>query len=250
MTAAGRAQTVGSLCPLVRAKNAGPFRLTIDCFCADAAAYRRLAEALSAAVVAAAFGIAAARVRRFALEELGVLKFSLPRPCTQGAVGDRDLHGAQWALLLARLRLPAAGTPGAAAAADDAARRLATVTLLVGDYDEAIGWFAQALGFELLEDAPDPARAGKRWVRMAPPGGRGAALLLARATDAAQRSRIGGQSGGRVAFFLETDDFALSHARMRERGVRFVEAPRLEPYATVAVFEDLYGNRWDLIEPR
>jgi catechol 2,3-dioxygenase-like lactoylglutathione lyase family enzyme len=127
-------------------------------------------------------------------------------------------------------------------------RRIALVTLVVADYDEAIAWYTGALGFELLEDSP--RGEGKRWVRVAPRGAGATALLLARAADDHQRTRVGDQTGGRVGFFLETDDFARDHAAMRARGVRFVEAPRQEDYGTVAVFEDLYGNRWDLLEMR
>lgn len=124
--------------------------------------------------------------------------------------------------------------------------RIAHVTLLVEDYDSGIAFFTGALGFELLEDtllAP-----GRRWVRVAPPGG-GAALLLARPSTPEQQAALGRQLGGRVGFFLETDDFARDHARMLGAGVRFREAPRQEPYGRVAVFEDLSGNSWDLIEP-
>ena len=118
-------------------------------------------------------------------------------------------------------------------------------TLLVDEYDRASSFFVEQLGFELLEDTPlTPA---KRWVVVAPAGA-GAALLLARAVEDAQRAAIGRQAGGRVFLFLETDDFARDHAAYLARGVRFVEQPRSEPYGTVAVFEDLYGNRWDLIE--
>lgn len=124
---------------------------------------------------------------------------------------------------------------------------LALVTLVVRDYDEAIAWYTQALGFELREDTP--LGGGKRWVTVAPRGGDGTGLLLAQAADERQRERVGDATGGRVAFFLHTDDFARDHAAMQARGVRFVEAPRHEPYGTVAVFEDLYGNRWDLLEP-
>lgn len=127
-------------------------------------------------------------------------------------------------------------------------RRLATVTLVVRDYDEAIGWFCDRLGFALVEDTD--LGGGRRWVRVAPSTQAGACLLLARAATDAQRAAIGRQGGGRVAFFLETDDFAGDHARFSAAGVRFREAPRREPYGTVAVFEDLCGNRWDLIEPR
>lgn len=121
-----------------------------------------------------------------------------------------------------------------------------SITLVVADYDEAIAWYADKLGFELLEDAP--RESGKRWVRVAPPGSAGTALLLAQAANDAQRSRVGNQTGGRVGFFLHTDDFAHDFARMTAKGVRFFEAPRNEAYGTVAVFEDLYGNRWDLLE--
>ncbi len=123
-------------------------------------------------------------------------------------------------------------------------QRLALTALLVADYDPAIAWFTEALGFTLVEDVDQGG--GKRWVVVAPPGGSG--LLLARAADADQRAMIGRQGGGRVFLFLETDDFARDHARMTAAGVRFLETPRREPYGTVAVFEDLSGNRWDLIE--
>ncbi|GHH47560.1 MULTISPECIES: VOC family protein [Gammaproteobacteria] len=126
-------------------------------------------------------------------------------------------------------------------------RRLALVTLVVADYDEAIAWFTGKLGFELVQDL-DQGR--KRWVVVAPPGGRGAGLLLARASDEAQRARIGDQTGGRVGFFLHTDDFWRDYRAMRGHGVEFLEEPREEPYATVAVFRDLYGNTWDLLEPK
>ncbi len=126
-------------------------------------------------------------------------------------------------------------------------RRIALVTLVVADYDEAIAWYTGKLGFQLLEDI-DQGR--KRWVVVGPTDGSSAALLLARASDAEQRSRIGNQTGGRVGFFLNTDDFRRDHAAMTERGVQFLEAPREEPYATVAVFRDLYGNTWDLLEPK
>ena len=125
---------------------------------------------------------------------------------------------------------------------------LARVALLVRDYDEAIAWFVDRLGFVLLEDTP--LSATKRWVLVAPPGARETALLLARAATPDQAAAVGRQGGGRVFLFLHTDDFARDHAAMTARGVRFVEAPRDEPYGTVAVFEDLYGNRWDLVERR
>jgi catechol 2,3-dioxygenase-like lactoylglutathione lyase family enzyme len=126
--------------------------------------------------------------------------------------------------------------------------RLGLVTLVVREYDEAIAFFVDLLGFELVEDTA--LDEGKRWVVVAPPGGRGAALLLARAATGRERERVGDQTGGRVALFLFTDDFAGDHQRMLAAGVIFLEPPRHEPYGTVAVFEDLYGNRWDLIEDR
>ena len=127
-------------------------------------------------------------------------------------------------------------------------QRLATVALLVRDYDEAIAWFTGVLGFALREDSP--RENGKRWVVVGPRDGAGAALLLARAADDEQRAQVGRQAGGRVGLFLETDDFAATHAAMRERGVRFLEEPRHEAYGSVAVFADLYGNRWDLLQMR
>ncbi|MFF2191786.1 VOC family protein [Streptomyces sp. NPDC058157] len=124
---------------------------------------------------------------------------------------------------------------------------IALTTLVVRDYDEAIDFYTRALGFELAEDTPRPD--GSRWVVVRPPGAKEAALLLARAKDDAQRARVGDQTGGRVGFFLHTADFAADHARMTAEGVRFLEEPRHEPYGSVAVFEDLYGNRWDLLQP-
>ncbi|MFB8774325.1 VOC family protein [Streptomyces broussonetiae] len=127
-------------------------------------------------------------------------------------------------------------------------RRIALVTLVVDDYDEAIRFYTDALGFRLAEDTPRPD--GSRWVVVeAGPADAGAALLLARGKDDAQRARVGDQTGGRVGFFLHTDDFARDHARMLAAGVTFLETPRHEPYGTVAVFQDLYGNRWDLLQP-
>jgi catechol 2,3-dioxygenase-like lactoylglutathione lyase family enzyme len=125
--------------------------------------------------------------------------------------------------------------------------RIAHIALVVRDYDEAKSWFANALGFAVAEDTD--LGGGKRWVLMSPPGG-GSQLLLARAATPEQQAAIGNQSGGRVFLFLATEDFARDHARFEARGVSFLEAPRREAYGTVAVFEDLYGNRWDLIERR
>ncbi|MBJ2156284.1 VOC family protein [Variovorax sp. IB41] len=126
-------------------------------------------------------------------------------------------------------------------------RHLATVTLLVHDYDEAIRFFTEALRFDLLEDTP--RGAGKRWVVVALSRNAGATLLLAKAADDAQRAAVGNQAGGRVFLFLHTQDFAADHAHMKAHGVRFLEEPRHEPHGTVAVFQDLYGNRWDLLQP-
>jgi len=127
-------------------------------------------------------------------------------------------------------------------------RRVATVTLVVANYDEAIAWYVGRLGFQLIEDVD--LGGGKRWVTVAPANGQGARLLLAEAVDEAQRQSIGNQTGGRVFLFLETDDFVRDHATMLEKGVEFRETPRFEPYGTVAVFADLHGNLWDLIEPK
>ncbi|MFE2282986.1 VOC family protein [Streptomyces sp. NPDC059443] len=124
---------------------------------------------------------------------------------------------------------------------------IALTALVVRDYDEAIDFYTRALGFELAEDTERPD--GSRWVVVRPPGAKESALLLARAKDDAQRSRVGDQTGGRVGFFLYTDDFAADHARMTAEGVRFLEEPRHEPYGSVVVFQDLYGNRWDLLQP-
>lgn len=122
------------------------------------------------------------------------------------------------------------------------------MALVVRDYDEAIDWYTRVLGFELLEDTPREGQ--KRWVRIAPRGSQGACLLLARAVNDEQTSRIGNQTGGRVYLFLHTDDFARDHAHMTAQGAHFCEEPRHEDYGTVVVFQDLYGNRWDLIEPK
>lgn len=126
-------------------------------------------------------------------------------------------------------------------------RRIATVSLVVRDYDEAIAWFRDRLGFDLIEDVD--LGAGKRWVVVAAGSG-GARLLLAEPANDAQAARIGDQTGERVFLFLETDDFHRDHARMSDKGVRFRETPREEAYGRVAVFEDLYGNLWDLLEPK
>ena len=123
---------------------------------------------------------------------------------------------------------------------------VAMFTILVDDYDRGIAFYRDGLGLRLLDDTP--MGGGKRWVVLTGPGG--ARVLLAQATDEAQRAAIGNQTGGRVGFFLETDDFARDHADFIARGVIFREPPRYEPYGTVAVFEDPFGNGWDLIEPK
>jgi catechol 2,3-dioxygenase-like lactoylglutathione lyase family enzyme len=125
-------------------------------------------------------------------------------------------------------------------------RRLAAVAVLVRDYDEAIAWYSKILGFEVVEDRN--LSEDKRWVVLAQPGSGGSHLLLARADTPEQVAAIGNQSGDRVFLFLETDDFTRDHRAMRSAGVRFLEEPRHEDYGTVAVFLDLYGNKWDLIE--
>lgn len=124
-------------------------------------------------------------------------------------------------------------------------RFIGMVTLVVREYDEAIAWYTKVLGFSLVDDTA--LSQTKRWVVVAP-GSDGARLLLAKADDDTQNASIGNQTGGRVALFLHTDDFPVDHAKMVEAGVHFLEEPRHEPYGTVAVFEDLYGNKWDLLE--
>ncbi|MFT4000104.1 MAG: VOC family protein [Rhizobium sp.] len=120
------------------------------------------------------------------------------------------------------------------------------VALVVDDYDRAKAFYCDSLGFDCLQDEVQPE--GKRWVVVRPKGGEGAALLLAQAASDGQRAAIGNQTGGRVGFFLKTDDFARDHAAMLARGVMFREEPRHEVYGTVAVFADPYGNTWDLIQ--
>jgi len=127
-----------------------------------------------------------------------------------------------------------------------AAPRIATIALVVRGYDEAKAWYTTKLGFAVFADMP--MAEGKRWVVVGPENGE-TRLLLARAATAEQAARIGDQTGGRVFLFLETDDFDRDFHAMTARGVKFREAPRHEAYGTVAVFEDLYGNLWDLLEP-
>jgi len=123
------------------------------------------------------------------------------------------------------------------------------IALVVREYDEAIRFYVDTLGFTLVEDSYQPAQ-DKRWVLVAPPGSTGTALLLARAVNPEQVAVIGKQAAGRVFLFLETDDFERDYQALLAKGVTFVRPRKSEPYGTVAVFEDLYGNRWDLIERR
>ncbi len=125
-------------------------------------------------------------------------------------------------------------------------QQIGSIALLVREYDEAIAFYTTQLRFTLVEDTA--LGDGKRWVRIAPPGATEPCLLLAKATSPAQATCIGNQTGGRVFLFLHTDDFWRDYQDMRARGVVFHEEPRTESYGTVAVFEDLYGNKWDLLE--
>lgn len=127
-------------------------------------------------------------------------------------------------------------------------KHFGAITFLVRDYDEAIDYFTTKLGFALVEDTV--MRGGKRWVRVAPSGSAESCLLLAKATSPAQLASVGAQAGDRVFLFLESDDFLGDHRAMVAAGVAFAEEPRREPYGMVAVFRDLYGNKWDLLERR
>ncbi len=128
------------------------------------------------------------------------------------------------------------------------AQHLCYVALLVPDYDEAIAYYTQTLGFDLVSDTAIAEEPGKRWVSLAPPGSSETRILLARATAPEQTARIGDQSGGRVFLFLHTDDFWRDYKAFSARGVAFMETPRTEAYGTVAVFKDYLGNKWDLLE--
>ena len=128
-----------------------------------------------------------------------------------------------------------------------AGQTIGQMALVVRDYDEAIAFYVDVLGFALIEDTAIPAQ-GKRWVVVAPRGSTGSRLLLARAVDDVQASRIGNQTGGRVFLFLQTDDFWRDFHAYKSRGVIFVREPKVESYGTVAVFRDLYGNLWDLLQ--
>lgn len=125
-------------------------------------------------------------------------------------------------------------------------KHIGAISLLVRDYDEAISFYVGKLGFKLIEDTD--MSAGKRWIRVAPRDSADTCILLAKASSTEQLSRVGNQTGGRVFLFLHTDDFQRDYEAMRSKGIRFLEEPRHESYGTVAVFEDLYGNKWDLLE--
>jgi len=129
---------------------------------------------------------------------------------------------------------------------------IAHITLVVRDYDEAIAFFTKILNFDLIADTPSKDRLGrdKRWVLVAPRDSHGTQILLAKASNEEETSRIGNQTGGRVFLFLHTDDFKRDYKALREKGVKFVREPKEEEYGTVAVFEDLYGNKWDLLQPK
>lgn len=124
---------------------------------------------------------------------------------------------------------------------------LSLVSILVDDYDQAIAFYTEKLGFELRENSP---QGDKRWVVIAPRGSQESALLLAKASKPEQQALIGGQGAGRVWLFIHTDDFWSDYQRMRDAGVQFLEQPREESYATVVVFQDLYGNKWDLLQKK
>lgn len=128
------------------------------------------------------------------------------------------------------------------------AHSLTAISLLVRDYDEAIAFFTQALRFDLVEDTL--LSSEKRWVVVAPPGNSGAKVLLARASNPEQEAHIGNQTGGRVFLFLHTTDLWADYEHMQKHGVRFIEQPRQEAYGLVVVFLDLYGNKWDLVQPK
>ena len=127
-------------------------------------------------------------------------------------------------------------------------QHLAHIAIVVNDYDEAIRFYTEKIGFVLIEDTE--LSETKRWVLVAPKGSTGCCLLLAKAANEEQKSRVGNQTGGRVFLFLHTDDFWRDYKAMQEKGVSFVREPKVEPYGTVAVFKDLHGNLWDLIEKK
>ncbi len=130
-----------------------------------------------------------------------------------------------------------------------AGQSIGLTALLVRDYDEALNFYVGLLGFKLVQDKYIPAQ-DKRWVVIAPEGSKGSALLLARAVNPEQAARIGNQTGGRIFLFLYTDDFWRDYTAYKAKGVVFVRNPKEETYGTVAVFKDLYGNQWDLLQPK
>ncbi|ERB66614.1 VOC family protein [Vibrio coralliilyticus OCN008] len=125
-------------------------------------------------------------------------------------------------------------------------QKIGYMALVVDEYDEAIKFYTKRLGFELIEDTN--LGSGKRWVLVSPPGSDGSCLLLAKASNEEQLSRVGNQTGGRVFLFLHTDDFWRDYKDMQKNGIEFCEEPRAEEYGTVVVFKDLYGNKWDLLQ--
>jgi lactoylglutathione lyase len=127
-----------------------------------------------------------------------------------------------------------------------ARQHIGGIALVIADYDDAKSFYCDTLGFDLIEDTPMPD--GKRWLLVAPPGSSETRLLLAKAINPAQQASVGNQTGGRVFLFLHTDDFWRDYKAMQQKGVHFCEEPRTETYGTVVVFEDLYGNRWDLLQ--
>jgi catechol 2,3-dioxygenase-like lactoylglutathione lyase family enzyme len=127
-------------------------------------------------------------------------------------------------------------------------QHLALIALVVRDYDEAITWYTEKLSFKLIEDSP--LTETKRWVVVRPSGSDGCSILLAKAANEEQQTRVGNQTGGRVFLFLYTDNFQRDYKELSAKGVEFVRSPVQEIYGTVAVFKDLYGNLWDLIEPK
>lgn len=180
-----------------------------------------------------------------ALETVTVVA-CVPLPIVTGLLAARVILKITNLQETARTSLPAKGGPRKRQG-PPVGSYFGLTTLVVRDYDEALGFYLGVLGFQLLEDTP--LGEGKRWVTVRPRGARETALLLARADGPEQEARIGDQTGGRVGLFLHTDDFARDYERLLAAGVVFEEAPRSEPYGEVVVFRDLYGNRWDLFQP-
>jgi len=178
--------------------------------------------------------------------ETVTLAACVPLPIVTGLLAARVILTITKLQETARTGLPARGRPRKRPG-PPVGSYFGLTTLVVRDYDEAIAFYLDVLGFQLLEDTP--LGDGKRWVTVRPRGARETALLLARADGPEQEARIGDQTGGRVGLFLHTDDFARDYERLLTAGVVFEEAPRSEPYGEVVVFRDLYGNRWDLFQP-